>query len=224
MYPVKKQQATICIAAILAISGALIQVTPVRAQMPGPGDVAPPPLPPLPPGNMPEVSGPLPEVAPGAMQEARQKLLQRILAAKSQGIGITSYKGAFDYIEEMVKANDSEANIQKRMDSLSSSLEDQFKRSYDLKTQRPAPPIAASSPPPSMMSGGGGIPAPLAPTDGGSGMGDIMSKLQAKFGGQIPAGYKDKLPPGIQEKLGGGDPSQLLNDPKIRELIKGLKN
>ena len=60
--------------------------------------------------------------------------------------------------------------------------------------------------------------------DGGSGMGDIMSKLQAKFGGQIPANYKDKLPPGIQDKLGGGDPSQLLNDPKIRELIKRGSN
>lgn len=222
----KRHKVTICIAAILAVTGGLIQKTTAQAQMPGPEDVAPPPMPPLPPGNMPEVSGPLPDVTPGIKQEARQKLLQRILAAKSQGIGIASYKGAFDYIEEMVKAGDTEANISKRMDSLSTSLEDQFKRSYDLKTQRPAPPIAASSPPPSMMptgmmSAGGGIPAPM---DGGSGMGDIMSKLQAKFGGQIPANYKDKLPPGIQDKLGGGDPSQLLNDPKIRELIKGLKN
>ena len=156
-------------------------------------------------------------VAPGPMLEARQKLLARIAAAKAQGIGIASYQSAFDYNEETIKSGDTEANIAKRIQALNASLEDQAKRSTMLKTQRPAPPVAASSPPPSAMAGSGS-------SSGASG-GDLIAKLKAKYGGNIPADLKDKLPPGLQEKLGGGgDPTALLSDPKVKELLKGLKN
>lgn len=156
-------------------------------------------------------------VAPGPMLEARQKLLARIAAAKAQGIGIAAYQSAFDYNEETIKSGDIEANIAKRIQALNTSLDDQAKRSTMLKTQRPAPPVAASSPPPSAMAGSG--------SSGGASGGDLIAKLKAKYGGNIPADLKDKLPPGLQEKLGGGgDPTALLSDPKVKELLKGLKN
>ena len=157
-------------------------------------------------------------IAPGPMAEARQKLLARIATAKAQGIGIAAYQSAFDYNEETIKSGDTEANIAKRIQALNTSLDDQAKRSTMLKTQRPAPPVAASSPPPSAMAASG------SSSSGASG-GDLIAKLKAKYGGNIPADLKDKLPPGLQEKLGGGgDPTALLSDPKVKELLKGLKN
>lgn len=196
--------------AVLAASACLLSLTPVsplpaQAQMPpGPEAVAAPPL---------------VETAEGPLREKRQNLVQKIQSAKDQGIGIASYMAAFNFIEEMVKSKAAEADIGKRIDSLDNSLEDQFKRSAILKTQRPTPPIAESSPPPSAMMGGGGLP------DLGGGGGDIISKLKSKYGGQIPPNLKDKLPPGLQEKLSGlgGDPSQLLNDPNLKDILKGLK-
>ncbi|CAN5541073.1 hypothetical protein BH11CYA1_BH11CYA1_15100 [soil metagenome] len=160
--------------------------------------------------------GPL--VEPGPAEAKRTALVMRIFNAKAQGIGIDAYLSAFAMLENSVKAGETEANLNKRIDSLNSSLDDQLKRSAVLKTQRPAPPVAAS-----------GFPAGGLGSSGGSSLGgtsDLIRKLQEKYGDQIPANLKDKLgggqiPDSLKDKipagLGGMDSSQ------IEELIKKYK-
>jgi hypothetical protein len=160
--------------------------------------------------------GPL--VEPGPAEARRTALLMRIFNAKSQGIGIDAYLNAFAMLENSVKTGETEANLNKRIDSLNSSLDDQLKRSAVLKTQRPAPPVAASGFPAGGLGSAGGSSA--------GGTSDLIRKLQEKYGDQIPANLKDKLgggqiPENLKDKipagLGGLDPGQ------IEDLIKKYK-
>lgn len=173
---------------------------------------------PLAPGE--QASGSGNEVSPGPLLEKRRALFQRLMQARDKGIGITNYLAAFKGIEESAKTGESEESLGKRLDSLGSSLSDQLKRSVILKTQKLPPPIAASSPPPSAgasgASGGSGAAGAsgLSSTDGN----DLLARLKGKYGDHVPDAIKDKLPGGIPS-----DPSKLLSDPNIRDLIKGLK-
>jgi hypothetical protein len=161
--------------------------------------------------------GPL--VEPGPAEAKRTALVLRIFNAKAQGIGIDAYLNAFAMLENSVKTGETEANLNKRIDSLNSSLDDQLKRSAVLKTQRPAPPVAASGFPAGGLGSGG--------SSSGGGTSDLIRKLQEKYGDQIPANLKDKLgaggqiPDNLKDKipagLGGLDPSQ------IEDLIKKYK-
>ncbi len=161
--------------------------------------------------------GPL--VEPGPAEAKRTALVLRIFNAKAQGIGIDAYLNAFAMLENSVKTGETEANLNKRIDSLNSSLDDQLKRSAVLKTQRPAPPVAASGFPAGGLGSGG--------NSSGGGTSDLIRKLQEKYGDQIPANLKDKLgaggqiPDNLKDKipagLGGLDPSQ------IEDLIKKYK-
>ena len=160
--------------------------------------------------------GPL--VEPGPAEARRTALLMRIFNAKSQGIGIDAYLNAFAMLENSVKTGETEVNLNKRIDSLNSSLDDQLKRSAVLKTQRPAPPVAASGFPAGGLGSAGGSSA--------GGTSDLIRKLQEKYGDQIPANLKDKLgggqiPENLKDKipagLGGLDPGQ------IEDLIKKYK-
>lgn len=144
-------------------------------------------------------------VSPGPLAVERQKVLDMIYAAKEQKIGITAYMGAFKSLDDSVKAGAQEKQIQSRLSSISSGLSEQLKRSKELKSQRPAPPIAASSPSPSEGSGKG--------NSGGDKTDKLIEKLKDKwFGGEIPDSIKKKIPAGI-------DPSKLDND-TIKELMK----
>jgi len=153
-----------------------------------------------------DTSSELEQVAPGPMSVERQKVLDMILAAKEQKIGITAYMGAFKGLEDQVKAGAQEKQIKSRLESISISLGEQLKRSKELKSQKPAPPVAASSPTPGEGSKSG--------LDLGGGNTDKMiNKLRDKwFGGEIPDSIKKKIPPGI-------DPSKMDND-TIKDLLK----
>jgi len=168
---------------------------------------AAPAAPVAPPTNVAEL-----KVEPGPLEEKRRALLGRIMDAKNQGMGTTVYMMAFDAIEQQAKSGDTEENISKRITAISGPLEDQFKRSATLKVQRAAPPVAASS-------SGGMVPAPLGGSvgspPGNTDTAALIQKLQNKFGGQIPAGLQDKIP--------GGDPSALLKNPEVMDILKGLK-
>ena len=157
-------------------------------------------------------------VEPGPAEARRTALIMRIFNAKAQGIGIDAYLNAFAMLENSVKTGETEANLNKRIDSLNSSLDDQIKRSAVLKTQRPAPPVAASGFPAGGLGSSGG--------SSGGGTSDLIRKLQEKYGDQIPANLKDKLgggqiPDNLKDKipagLGGMDPGQ------IEDLIKKYK-
>jgi hypothetical protein len=158
------------------------------------------------------------DVAPGAGEDKRRALLGRINEAKSQGIGTSTYMIAFDALEQSVKGGETEANVLKRVSSLNTSLDDQFKRSAILKVQRAAPPVAASAPSAPLGSAGGG-------TSKSSDTASLIQRLQNKYGNQIPDlqnKYGDKIPDGLKDKLSGagGDPSALLKNPEIMDLIK----
>jgi len=152
------------------------------------------------------------KVEPGPLEEKRRIMLGRIMDAKNQGMGTSTYMMAFDGIEQQAKSGDTEENIAKRMASINNALDEQFKRSAILKVQRAAPPVAASS-------SGGMVPAPLGGSvgspPGNTDTAALIQKLQNKFGGQIPAGLQDKIP--------GGDPSALLKNPEVMDILKGLK-
>ncbi len=149
----------------------------------------------------------LEQVAPGPMAVERQKVLDMILSAKEQKIGITAYMGAFKSLEDQVKAGAQEKQIKSRLDSISISLGEQLKRSKELKSQKPAPPVAASSPTSGEGSTKGGLDL------GGSNTDKMINKLRDKwFGGEIPDSIKKKIPPGI-------DPSKMDND-TIKDLLK----
>lgn len=156
-------------------------------------------------------------VVPGPAETARRNLFKRINDAKEQGFGISVYMNVFTSIEDMVKSGATEESVQKRVDSLSSSLEDQLKRSQTLKTQRAAPPIAASSPPPSSSTGGStdSLVKGLKDKLGGLGAnpGDLLS------GGKIPDNLKNQLPGGLTpDKV-----NQFLNSDQGKQILNGLK-
>lgn len=144
-------------------------------------------------------------VTPGPLALERQKVLDMIYAAKEQKIGITAYMGAFKSLDDSVKAGAQEKDIKGRLTSISEGLTEQLKRSKELKSQRPAPPIAASSPAPSEGGGKSGL--------SGDKTDKIIEKLKDKwFGGEIPDSIKKKIPAGI-------DPNKLDND-TIKDLLK----
>ncbi len=143
------------------------------------------------------------------MEPDRRKLLETINTAKQYGFGTTAYLNAYKALDDRVKAGAGEPEIKSRLDSIVTGLDEQLKRSKQLKTQKPAPPIAASSPPPSASGGGSSGGTKLS----GGNADDIISKLKDKwFGGEIPDSIKKKIPPGI-------DPST-LNADTARELLK----
>ncbi len=147
------------------------------------------------------------QVSPGPLEEQRKKLLDTIMTAKGFGFGIAAYINAFKALDEQVKSGADEATIKGRLDSIVSGLDEQLKRSQQLKVQRPAPPISASSPPPSSMSGGGQF------SGGGGNTDALIDKIKNKwFGGEIPDSIKKKLPANF-------DPSMLDSD-QAREILK----
>ena len=76
-------------------------------------------------------------VANGPLEKERTMLLKFIAKSQRYGIGVRNYVDAFDRIEAMVKAEEPENVIKKRLDSLTSSLQDQFQRRYALSHRRP---------------------------------------------------------------------------------------
>jgi hypothetical protein len=156
-------------------------------------------------------------VVPGPGEDKRKALLGRIMEAKSRGIGTSTYMMAFEALEESVKSGVANEAVFKRVDSLNSSLDDQFKRSAILKTQRAAPPVAASDPTtPLGAAGAAGLSGGSA---GNSDTASLIQKLQAKYGNQIPDNLKDKIPAGM-----GNNPAELLKNPQLQDLLKGMKN
>ncbi len=204
-----------------------------RGDMPMP-DAATMPAPPstatlVDPANRPPAPATDHAVAPGPLQERRQQLYNELQQAKTQGIGITMYMMGFDAMEDRVKAGDNADIISGKVTVLSQKLNEQFKRSNDLKTQRPAPPVQASNfggIDPSQMGGMGMPPGPggMGNLGGMGGMGggkmdDVIAKLKGKYGGQIPDSLKNQIPGG----LGGVDPATLLSNPNLKDILKGLK-
>ncbi len=84
-------------------------------------------------------------VKDGPLMEARLDLLKTINLAKENGIGITNYMRAFDYIEDMAAKGQAESDMQKRVDSLKAGIEEQMKRSTQIKTEAAATATATSS-------------------------------------------------------------------------------
>lgn len=151
--------------------------------------------------------GELEQVAPGPMALERQKVLDMILSAKEQKIGITAYLGAFKSLEDQVKAGAQEKQIKSRLESISGSLGEQLKRSKELKLQKPAPPVAASSPSPGESGSSQGTGPSGGSTD------KVIDNLRKKwFGGEIPDSIKKKIPPGF-------DPGKMDNE-TIKDLLK----
>jgi len=149
----------------------------------------------------------LEQVTPGPMALERQKVLDMIFAAKEQKIGITAYLGAFKSLEDQVKAGAQEKQIKSRLESISIGLQEQLKRSKELKLQKPAPPVAASSSAPSESGASGKADA------GGGSTDKMIDNLRKKwFGGEIPDSIKKKIPPGI-------DPGKMDNE-TIKDLLK----
>ncbi len=159
------------------------------------------------------------DVAPGVAESARRNLFKRINDAKEQGFGISAYMSVFTSIEDMVKSGAAEDAVIKRVDSLSTSLEDQLKRSATLKTQRAAPPIAASSPPPSQAGGN------ASTSDALKGVKDKLGGLgvdpNALLGnnGKVPDNLKNQLPAGVSPDM----INQFLNSDKGKQILNGLK-
>jgi hypothetical protein len=147
-------------------------------------------------------SGGSADLAPGPMLAERKVLLGHIKQASAGGIGTANYMMAFNAVEDQVRAGASEAQIRPRVESLSSSLVDQLKRSQLLKVQRPLPPSA------SQQGDAAGAPIAAAGTGGGKAGGmnpAIVDKIKSQLGGiDIPDSLRDKL----------------LNNDKARELLK----
>lgn len=148
-----------------------------------------------------------PTINPGPLEEQRKKLYATIMTAKGYGFGIAAYLNAFNALEESVKTGASEKDVKTRLDSIVSGLEEQLKRSQQLKVQKPAPPIAASSPPPSAVSQNIRNAIQSGNTEG------LVDKIKNQwFGGEIPDSIKKKIPANF-------DPS-MLNNENAKELLK----
>jgi len=157
-----------------------------------------------------------PEIAPGPLQEQRKKLYATIMTAKNYGFGTTAYLNAFNSLEDSVKAGAAEKDIKSRLDSIVVSLEEQLKRSQQLKVQRAAPPIAASSPTGGPSGGGGGgqfSRENIGKALQGGHADTLIEKVKNQwFGGEIPDSIKRKMPANF-------DPS-MLNSDTAKELMK----
>lgn len=154
--------------------------------------------------------------SPGPALEARQKLLERIQQARSQGMGIGGYMQAFKALEDQVKAGDGEDKISARVQQIHKAVSDQMDRAKVLKTQKPLPPqgsqITGSDPIAPQSPSGGRPSAPPAGAGAGGGGGDMISKLKDKFGDKL-----NNLPDGIKERLMNNPDAQNKIMEKIRE-------
>lgn len=157
-------------------------------------------------------------VRDGPLTSERSDLLRSIYRAKENGIGIKNYMRAFEYIEDMAAKSQPEEDIQKRIDSLKSSLDEQLKRSEQIKTES----AANSTPGGSRKLGPGNLLAdPQA----------IPSSFRTMGGGA--GGQSDQLLDMIiTEKLGGKRPSQMTKQelqkkmkeiPELEEYLKRFK-
>ena len=148
------------------------------------------------------------KIAPGPLLKERKALYARILEAEKNGVGVKNYINALKYVEAMAVKGAPERDISVRVQSISRSLDEQFKRSQILKIQKLPPPIAASSPPPSSQQ-------PVSRRSQFNNKSDIVNKIKDKwFGGAIPDQYKNKLPKGF-------DPSKLSKQ-DVDRLMKRL--
>lgn len=141
------------------------------------------------------------EVVHGPLEDKRLALRNKITAAKKQGIGISVYTVEFSRIEDLVKQGGDPAAIQKRVDSLSSNLDEQMKRSQILKTQRPVPPSSIQA----------AHDGSSAQSHGGSGMDAVLKKLKEKYGDQIPS----NIDPETRDKF--------LHSDAAKELLKKFR-
>ncbi|MDX2105445.1 MAG: hypothetical protein SFY67_03495 [Candidatus Melainabacteria bacterium] len=159
-------------------------------------------------------------VRDGPLTDARSELLRSIYRAKENGIGITNYMKAFEYIEDMAAQSQPDEAIQKRIDSLKTSLDEQLKRNEELKIE--AANASKSGPGGSRKLGPGNLIAdPQA----------IPSSFRTMGGGA--GGQSDQLLDMIiADKLGGKSPSQMSKQelqkkmkeiPELEEYLKRFK-
>lgn len=164
----------------------------------------------------------MPEVVPGPFMAERAAVLVKIARAKQLNFGIGGYLMAFNMLQDSIKAGASEADVKKRLDSISSGIDDQLARSKVLKTQ--------VLPHTGGMPGGGAISTAGAKPSGGAGGGGVDQLLQ-KYGNKLPADVdKDAL----LKRLGkeGVTPNNInpddlmkkyANDPRAKDLLEKLK-
>lgn len=176
-----------------------------------------------------------PSVVPGPLVEARQQLLDQIMVAKENGVGIASYMAAFRFIEDMAGRGASEEDIKKRMIPLVTALSDQLKTKASIEQARldaQANPRKLEFAKGSIIAPGQSIPQELTRFGGmgGAGTQDLIDNIvRNKMGGNLPQGVSaqdlgSKLKdPNIMNKL--KDPSfrEKLNDPRIQDLIRKYK-
>jgi hypothetical protein len=159
-----------------------------------------------------------PQILPGAFEQERGALLQKILRAKQQGCGVSSYMAEFGRIQDAVASGQPEAPIQQRIGSLSKALDDQLERSKVLKVQRIPPSQSSFASPGGPMSGPGG------------GNGPNIDQLMKQYGNRIPKDFNRQA---LMKEIGNDagnknfNPSDLINkfkdDPRAQELLKQLK-
>ncbi|MGD9684923.1 MAG: hypothetical protein AB7W16_27465 [Candidatus Obscuribacterales bacterium] len=176
-----------------------------------------------------------PSVVPGPLAEARQQLLNQIMVAKENGVGIASYMSAFKYIEEMASKGASEEDIKKRMIPLVTALSDQLKTKASIEQAR----LDAQTNPRKLEFSKGSIIAPgqAIPQEltryggmGGAGTQDLIDSIvRNKMGGNLPQGVSaqdlgSKLKdPNIMNKLKDPAFREKLSDPRIQDLIRKYK-
>jgi len=101
-------------------------------------------------------------VSPGPLFEKRKQVFDYLVKAKKAGVGTTPYEKALAEIEGDVKSGKGEAEISKRLSSLTSSLSQQVK---SFKAMKAAPPAYQSIS--GQASGGAGHSSKGAPPMGG---------------------------------------------------------
>jgi len=182
----------------------------------GVGSPATPPTPPSTsaplapaPGATSSLNGLPQEPIAGPLQEQRYLLLKKIHEAKQHGIGVSAYAQVYRSIEDLVKSGASDDVIAKRVESLASGLQEQLKRSQQLKTQKPAPPVAGS---------------PEAAKRSSSHLsGEDIGRLADQLGntglGNLPPSLLDQLPPGITPDMA----AKFLQSPEGKQMLKKLK-
>lgn len=159
-------------------------------------------------------------VRDGPLTNERSELLRSIYRAKENGIGITNYMKAFEYIEDMAAKSQPDEGIQKRIDSLKASLDEQLKRNEELKIE--AQNASKNGPGGSRKLGPGNLIAdPQA----------IPSSFKTMGGGA--GGQSDQLLDMIiTDKLGGKHPSKMSKQelqkkmkeiPELEEYLKRFK-
>lgn len=147
-------------------------------------------------------------VRDGPLNEARSELLRSIYRAKECGIGITAYMKAFEYIEDMAARSEPEDAIQKRIDSLKLGLDEQLKRSEQMKTEAAAHAATTGPNGSRKLSPGNLLADPQA----------IPSNFRT-MGGGAGGQSSELLDMIISQKLGGKLPSQMSK----QELQKKMK-